>query len=61
MKVSELVKLLKRNHCYLLEHGANHDIWYSNLTGKKFTVPRHKSKELSTKTADTILKTAGIK
>lgn len=61
MKVSELIKLLKKNDCFLLEHGASHDIWYSNMTGRKFTVPRHRSKELPTKTAETILKTAGIK
>ena len=61
MKVSELIKLLKINRCYLVEHGASHDIWYSETTGRKFTVPRHRSKELPTKTAETILKAAGIK
>ena len=25
MKVSELIKLLQRNQCYLLEHGKEHD------------------------------------
>ena len=61
MKISELIKLLKKNQCFLIEHGTRHDIWYSEITGKKFTVPRHKSKELPVKTAESIMKTAGLK
>ena len=36
MKVSELIKLLQRNQCYLLEHGKEHDKWHSERTGKIF-------------------------
>ena len=32
MKTSELIKLLKKNHCHLAEHGKEHDKWYSDPT-----------------------------
>ena len=60
MKVSELIKLLKRSGCYFVEHGKEHDKWHSNLTGKDFRVPRHKGKELPHGTLSAILKDAGI-
>ena len=44
MKVSELSKLLKKNGCYLVEHGKEHDEWYSEITRKCFRLPRHQSK-----------------
>lgn len=61
MKVSELIKLLKKNKCHLVEHGKEHDKWHSDVTGKDFRVPRHQSKELPTGTANNILKDAGLK
>ncbi len=61
MKVSEIIKLLKKNKCKLQRHGNSHDLWYSPITGRSFTVPRHKSKELPVKTAESIMKAAGIK
>lgn len=62
MKVSELIKLLRRSgYCYFVEHGAEHDKWHSSLTGKDFRIPRHKSKELPPGTANRILKDAGLK
>lgn len=62
MKVSELIKLLKKSgKCYLVEHGKEHDKWHSDLTGKNFMVPRHKSKELPEGTMNAILKDAGLK
>lgn len=61
MKVSELTKLLKKNDCYLVEHGKEHDKWHSDITGKDFRVPRHKSKEIPTGTLNNILKDAGLK
>ena len=42
MKTSELLKILKKNKCYLIQHGKRHDIWFSPITGKQFSVPRHK-------------------
>lgn len=61
MKVSELLKLLKKAGCVLTDHGSEHDEWYSPLTGKYFRVPRHPSKELKTGTAASIMKDAGLK
>lgn len=61
MKVSELIKLLKANGCYLVTHGKEHDKWHSDVTGKNFMLPRHPSKELPTGTANKIMKDAGLK
>ncbi len=61
MKVSELLKMLKSNGCYLVMHGKEHDKWYSPATGKHFMIPRHPSKELPKGTANRILKDAGLK
>ena len=60
MKTSELLKLLKENGCYLVEHGKEHDKYYSPVTGKSFRIPRHK-KEIATGTMNHILKDAGVK
>ncbi len=60
MKVSELTKQLKRNGCVLIVHGAEHDKWYSEITGKTFMIPRHPSKEIPTGTVNRILKDAGL-
>ena len=54
MKTSELIKLLKKNHCHLAEHGKEHDKWYSEITGKTFMIPRHGGKEIPTGTANRI-------
>mgnify|MGYP000244041085 FL=1 len=61
MKVSELTKLLKKNSCYLTEHGKEHDEWYSPITEKYFRVPRHQSKEIPNGTLNRIMKDAGLK
>ena len=60
MKASELVKLLKKNDCYLVENGKENDKWHSNITGKNFMIPRHGSKEITTGTANRIRKDAGL-
>lgn len=59
MKTQELLKLLKRNKCKLLQNGSRHDIWYSTITGKQFSVPRHKA-EIPPGTLNNILKDAGL-
>lgn len=61
MKASELIKLLKKNGCYLVEHGKEHDKWHSDITGKNFMVPRHGGKEIATGTANRIFKDAGLR
>lgn len=60
MKTAELLKKLKKGKCQLIRHGSSHDIWYSEKTGKKFTVPRHNA-EIPTGTANNIMKDAGLK
>lgn len=60
MKTSELLKLLKKNGCYLIRNGSNHDIWFSPITKKQFAIPRHKT-EIKIKTLNNILKDAGLK
>ncbi len=60
MKVSELIKILKKNSCRLIEHGKEHDKWYSETTGKTFMVPRHPGKDIPKGTLGRILKDAGI-
>lgn len=61
LKTSELIKLLKKNHCFLIEHGKRHDRWYSPVSEKAFILPRHRSKEIPSGTANQILKEAGLK
>lgn len=60
MKTQELVKLLKKNGCYISRNGTRHDIWYSEKTGEQFPVPRHKA-EVAVGTLNNILKAAGLK
>lgn len=60
MKVSELVRILSKNGCNLQHHGSNHDIWYSPITKKTTTVPRHGSQEIRKGTLNSILKRLGI-
>ena len=60
MRTQELVKLLRKNRCYVLRNGSRYDIWYSELTNKQFPVPRHKA-EIPIGTLNNILKDAGVK
>ena len=60
MKTSELLKILKKNGCYLIRHGRSHDIWFSPITNRQFSVPRHKD-EVKTKPLKSIIEDAGIK
>lgn len=59
MKRSELLKILKKNGCKLMQHGGNHDIYYSPITGKSFPVWRH-NKDIPSGTIKAIFKQAGI-
>jgi predicted RNA binding protein YcfA (HicA-like mRNA interferase family) len=61
MKVSELIKILNKNGCICIEHGKEHDKWYSSITEKYFMVPRHPAKEIATGTVNRIMKDAGLK
>ena len=45
MKYNQLYAELKAAGCYVVRHGGEHDVWFSPKTGKKFSIPRHGSKE----------------
>ena len=60
MKTQELIKLLRKNRCYILRNGSRHDIWYSEITQKQFALPRHKA-DIPIGTLNNILKDAGVK
>ena len=60
MKTQELIKLLRRNGCFIKRNESRHDIWYSEVSQKEFTVPRHKA-EIPVGTLNNILKAAGLK
>lgn len=60
MKTSELLKILKKKDCYLIRHGKSHDIWFSPITNRQFTIPRHKD-EVKVGTLKNIMEDAGIK
>ena len=60
MKYSELILLLIEHGSEFHHHASGHDIWI-NPDGKKFPVPRHGAKEVSTPTLNAIIKQAGIK
>ena len=58
MKRKKLIKQLESFGCYLLRHGANHDIYLNPKNGQKQPVPRHK--EVDEKLAKHIIKYLGI-
>ncbi len=60
MKYSEVERKLKRAGCYFLSHGANHDWWYSPVTGRRFLIPRHKSEEAKLTTLKSIEEQSGV-
>lgn len=60
MKYSELEKLLTQAGCYVLKEGANHTIWFSPSTQKKFPVGRHKTEDVPKGTLNSIKRAAGI-
>lgn len=61
MRVSEIVKMIKKAGCWKVREGESHEIWYSPITGKKFSVSRHKTEELPPGTENSIKKDAGLK
>jgi len=61
MKTSEATRKLSKAGCYFVEHGGEHDAWYSPITKKRFRVPRHPSQELAIGTKNNIEKMSGVK
>ena len=60
MKYSELRRILKKQGCTVIRQGANHEIWFSPITGRKFPVARHNADEVYPKTLSDIVKQSGI-
>jgi mRNA interferase HicA len=58
MKRNKLLKILRKNGCYLKREGSSHSIWISSINGKTETVPRHV--EIPDVLAKKIMKTLGI-
>ena len=48
MKYNQFFAELTAAGCYVLRHGANHDIWYSPKTENKFALSRHGKQEVPT-------------
>lgn len=61
MTYSELKKNLKKSGCRMERKGKRHEIWYSPITGKRFTVGRHKTEEVASGTLKSIKNDAGLK
>lgn len=61
MKYGQLKAELLSAGCYLLRHGGNHEIWFSPITGKRFPVPSHGSKEVAPSTERYIRANSGVK
>ncbi len=61
MKVSEMVKILKKDGWYILREGSKHTIYIHETKVGSVIVPRHPSAELKKGTEQSILKQAGLK
>ena len=54
----DLVRLLKKADCHVVRQGkGSHEIWFSPLSNRTFTVPRNTQKP---HTANAVLKDAGL-
>lgn len=61
MTTAELIRLLQKNGCYIVNHGGRHDRYKSPITGKVVSVGRHMKEEVRKGTLHNILKETGIK
>ena len=61
MKYSEIERKLKDAGCYFYRNGSNHEIWFSPITGNKFSLSYHKSQEVKTGTKLQISNLSGVK
>lgn len=59
MKYNELERKLADAGCYNIGSNA-HPVWFSPITGKKFTTGHHKSKEVAIGTLKNIKKLSGV-
>lgn len=60
MTSKDLIKLLKDNGCTFVRFGkGDHQVWYSPITGKKFSIA-HPKKQIPIGTLKSIKRMAGI-
>ena len=61
MKYSEIERKLRNAGCYFYRSGGNHQIWFSPITGRKFSLSHHKSEEAPIGTVKSISNASGVK
>lgn len=61
MKVSEMLKILKKDGWFLHRKGSKHDLYRHPSKDGQIPIPRHPSQELRKGTEESILKQAGLK
>lgn len=61
MKVSELLKILKKDGWHLYRNGRSYNLYRHSEKSGQIPIPRHGSKELAKGTEERILKDAGLK
>ena len=61
MKVSEILKILKKDGWYLFRNGKKHDLYRHPTKNGQIPIPRHQSQELKTGTKNAIMKDVGLK
>ena len=60
MKYNQLKAELFAAGCFPLRGGGKHEMWFSPITGKRFPVPNHGSKEIPPSTEGYIRKNSGV-
>lgn len=61
MKVSEILKILKKDGWYLEREGGRHSLYVHPTKEGTVVIPRHPSSELKKGTEQSILKQAGLR
>lgn len=61
MKVSEILRILKKDGWYLHREGANHSLYRHAIKEGTVILPRHPNTELKKGTEQSILKQARLK
>ena len=61
MTYGELKRDLKKIGNKLHRQGSRHEIWINPVTGEKYEVGRHNTKEVPKGTLESIKKSAGLK
>lgn len=60
VRYAELKRQMRGIKCYVVREGANHELWYSPITGKIFPVSRHDGQEIPAGTLKSIKRDAGL-